>query len=250
MASTVSTITSALSAMASTVCAVPSAVSAITSAASAVAMACSADTDEALTVVSESCAGAEAGVSNGSTRAASISFDGAGGAAADGLSSTAAACGAAAASLPPSSASCRSMTSNAVRGLIDAISPQAPSMAPTWESIRSQIRPSAPISRHRQAISRMIRLPLRTGASFSSSARPSSAATRAASTAPLIAASASLSPLSGGAGGGCRWAARFSSSRATASSTMLVSALRLRLAYSPRNQRPREVSMNALLIAS
>ena len=38
--------------------------------------------------------------------------------------------------------------------------------------------------------------------------------------------------------------------RATASSTMRVSALRLRLAYSPRNQRPREVSMKASLIAS
>jgi hypothetical protein len=122
-------------------------------------------------------------------------------------------------------------------------------MALIWESIRSQIRPSAPISRQRQAISRMIRLPLRTGPSFSSSARPSRAATRAASTAPRIAASASFSPLSGAAAG-CRWVARFSSSRATASSTMLVSALRLRLAYSPRNQRPREVSMKAWLIAS
>ena len=42
----------------------------------------------------------------------------------------------------------------------------------------------------------------------------------------------------------------FASIRATASSTMRVSALRLRLAYSVRNQRPREVSMKASLIAS
>jgi len=38
--------------------------------------------------------------------------------------------------------------------------------------------------------------------------------------------------------------------RATASSTLLVSALRLRLAYSSRNQRPRAVSMKASRIAS
>ena len=61
-------------------------------------------------------------------------------------------------------------------GLAEAICPQAASMAPTWESSRSQIRPSAPISRQRQEISLMIRAPLRTGARFSSSARPSTAA--------------------------------------------------------------------------
>jgi hypothetical protein len=38
--------------------------------------------------------------------------------------------------------------------------------------------------------------------------------------------------------------------RATAFSTKRVSALRLRLAYSARNQRPREVSMKASLIAA
>jgi hypothetical protein len=119
-----------------------------------------------------------------------------------------------------------------------------------WESIKSQIRPSAPISRKRHAISLMTRTPLRTGARFSSSARLSrapDAAALASSSARLMAVNASASPLSGA---GCRWAARLSSIRATASSTMRVSALRLRLAYSPRNQRPREVSMKASRIAS
>ena len=73
-------------------------------------------------------------------------------------------------------------------------------MAPTCESIRSQIRPSAPISRSRQAISRITRAPLRTGARFSSSARSSSAAVAAAlasASAALIAASASASRVIG-----------------------------------------------------
>jgi len=123
-------------------------------------------------------------------------------------------------------------------------------MTLTWESIKSQIRMSAPISRKRHAISRITRAPLRTGARFSSSARPPTApnaAARAASSAARIPIRASASPASGA---GVLCAARVSSIRATASSTILVSALRLRLAYSPRNQRPREVSMNASLIAS
>jgi len=45
------------------------------------------------------------------------------------------------------------------------------SIAATCESIRSQIRLSAPISRQRQEISRMTRAPLRTGARCCSSAR-------------------------------------------------------------------------------
>ena len=66
-------------------------------------------------------------------------------------------------------------------------------------------------------------------------------------TACRIAASASVSLVSEAA---CFCEAMLSSIRATASSTILVSALRLRLAYSPRNQRPREVSMKASLIAA
>ena len=52
------------------------------------------------------------------------------------------------------------------------------SMTATCESIRSQIRPSLPISRRRQAISRSTRAPLRTGARRCSSARLSSASAR------------------------------------------------------------------------
>ena len=69
------------------------------------------------------------------------------------------------------------------------------SMTVTCESIRSQIRPSLPISRNRQAISRSTRAPLRTGASRCSSARLSSASTAdssAASTELRMAASASV----------------------------------------------------------
>ena len=96
----------------------------------------------------------------------------------------------------------------------------------------------------------MIRAPLRTGATLCSSAMPSmavEAALRASSMTALIAvnALASLSSVSR-----CFCDASDCSIRATASSTMLVSALRLRLAYSPRNQRPRAVSMKASLIAS
>ena len=69
-------------------------------------------------------------------------------------------------------------------------------MTLTCKSIRSQIRPSLPISRNRQAISRITRAPLRTGASRSFSASPSSASIAeacAASTALRIAARASAS---------------------------------------------------------
>ena len=71
----------------------------------------------------------------------------------------------------------------------------ARSMTATCELIRSQIRPSLPISRRRQAISRSTRAPLRTGARRCSSARLSSASAAdcwAASTAPRMAASASF----------------------------------------------------------
>ena len=151
------------------------------------------------------------------------------------------------------------------------------SITVTCESIRSQIRPSLPISRNRQAISRSTRAPLRTGASRCSSARLSSASTAdssAASTELRMAASASVrrscaAVAAATASAACcaerpsscwrlasrsrvssRWAVRLCSIRATASSTMRVSALRLRLAYSVRNQRPREVSMKASAIAA
>jgi hypothetical protein len=93
--------------------------------------------------------------------------------------------------------------------------------------------PVAPVSRQRQEISRMIRTALAMGASCSSKASPSSpalAAVCALSTALRIAASAAARSASAAA---CFCAARLSSIRATASSTRRVSALRLRLAYSP-----------------
>src|SRR5260370_307865 len=81
-------------------------------------------------------------------------------------------------------------------------------MTPIWESIKSQIRPSAPISRKRHSISLTTRALLRTGARFSSSARLSRAADAAAlasSSARPIAVNASASPVSGAA---CLWSAR------------------------------------------
>ena len=77
------------------------------------------------------------------------------------------------------------------------------------------------------------------------------AATARAATASWTASSACFCRLSSmSTASDRRCAARLSSSRATASSTMRVSALRLRLAYSVRNQRPREVSMKASAIAA
>ena len=150
--------------------------------------------------------------------------------------------------------SCRSIRSKAPSreriGSVSAILAEAPSMAPTWESIRSQIRPSAPISRKRQEISRMTRTPLRTGARFCSSASSPSAADAAVLASFSAARSAASASAKRGSRTGVFCAASVSSIRATASSTIRVSALRLRLAYSPRNQRPREVSKNASLIAS
>ena len=85
------------------------------------------------------------------------------------------------------------------------------SMALTCESSRSQIRPSAPISRHRQEISRITRAPLRTGARCSLQRRGRRA--------PLSAAALGLverapdrdqrfrEPVAGSAAG-CFWAAR------------------------------------------
>ncbi len=128
--------------------------------------------------------------------------------------------------------------------------PAALSMTPTCESIRSQMRPSAPISRKRQAISRMTRAPLRTGARFCSSARSPTAVVAACRASLNAVRNDAIIWSSRGSRSGCFCAASVPSIRATASSTILVSALRLRLAYSPRNQRPREVSMNASWIAS
>ena len=177
------------------------------------------------------------------------------------------------------------------------------SMTATCESIRSQIRPSLPISRNRQAISRSTRAPLRTARlpSVPARARRAPRSRRPARPrprrgwrrAPRPVCCWRLRPRRGRSGHAaatafrgsrrqlafcCRlgkafllaarlsccaarlsrcaarvssfWAARLCSIRATASSTMRVSALRLRLAYSVRNQRPREVSMKASLIAA
>ncbi len=99
----------------------------------------------------------------------------------------------------------------------------------------------------------MMRAPLRIGARFSSTRIPSNAvdaAPSAFSTAFRIEVSAAGSRSTTTGGGGCFCAASVSSIRATASSTMRVSELRLRLAYSSRNQRPRAVSMKASRIAS
>ena len=100
---------------------------------------------------------------------------------------------------PPNSDSRPSSAANAATSAAFASSEvicSAPaSMTATCESIRSQIRPSLPISRRRQAISRSTRAPLRTGARRASSARLSSASAAdcwAASTAPRMAASASF----------------------------------------------------------
>ena len=135
------------------------------------------------------------------------------------------------------------------------------------------MRPSAPDSRNPQAISRITRAHLRAGAIASSKTGAASACTalsRAAATMVFTAAIASGNSLEGSstAGGSlacasraacslkaCRccssfWAASELSIRATASSTMAVSALRLRRVYSSRNQRPRAVSRNASRIAS
>src|SRR5438874_1351793 len=74
-------------------------------------------------------------------------------------------------SVSPNSSSRALIRSNAApkaaRGSAADICSQPASMAPTWESSRSQILPSAPISRHRQEISLTMRAPLRIGASFS-----------------------------------------------------------------------------------
>src|SRR6266581_8120596 len=109
----------------------------------------------ALLVAAAACAVSEAGISS----------DGAGGDEDEGTASSAA--GGNAAVPSPNAAISFSIRSNAAlnapKGLIDAICPQPASMALAWESIRSQIRPSVPISRHRHAISRMTRAPLRTG---------------------------------------------------------------------------------------
>ena len=145
-----------------------------------------------------------------STAAASMSSDRAGEGEGDRVASSAACEGAASLS---SNSSIRSATRsnaalNAARGAVKEIRPQPASMALTWESKRSQIRPSAPISRHRKLISLITRALLRTGARFSSSARLSSAADAAdlaSSSARLMAVNASASPLSGA---GCLWAAR------------------------------------------
>ena len=64
----------------------------------------------------------------------------------------------------PLARSDRTRRSSAASGRPTTSCPQPASMALTCESIRSQIRPSAPISRNRQAISRITRAPLRTGA--------------------------------------------------------------------------------------
>ncbi len=99
----------------------------------------------------------------------------------------------------------------------------------------------------------MMREPLRIGARFSSSCKPSKAVVAAPSalaTALRIDISAAGRRSTTTGGGGCFCAATVCSIRATASSTMRVSALRLRLAYSSRNQRPRAVSMKASRIAS
>jgi hypothetical protein len=123
------------------------------------------------------------------------------------------------------------------------------SIAFTCASSISQMRASVPYSRSVQAISRMIRVALSTAARACSASGPDivrAALSFASLSKPRIRTSASGSSFAGA----CLWAAMVASIRATASSTMLVSALRLRLPYSPRNQRPRAVSMKASRIAS
>ena len=136
----------------------------------------------------------------------------------------------------------------ASRGSAAVSSSRLVSMALACASSRSHSRKSVPHSRSVQTILRMVWTSLCAGArcsltvSFESAAR---ALALASSTMLLMAAQAPAASCAGP----LFWAAIVASIRATASSTIRVSAFLFRRAYSSRNQRPRDVSMKASLIA-
>lgn len=165
-----------------------------------------------------------------------------------GVAGLAAASGAA----PEIAATCWSIRSNAASiasRSIPATSRWPLSIAATCWSSRSQIRESAPHSRKVEATSLIARAPRCAATRVAVSSSVAIALATLARASPITARIAASDSTAASAWA-CFCAARVCSIRATASSTMLVSALRLRLAYSVRNQRPREVSMKASRIAS